>query len=439
MERKKLAIATFGCKLNRYDSEVIRERFEAEGWRVVPFDSDADAWVINTCAVTGESGRQCRQAVRRAARLRRGPEARVIVTGCCAQTSPEEIERMAGGVDLIVGNNDKERIVELLSKCNGSTARVVSGVFDEREFRSLPLKRFGDNTRAFLRIQEGCDRRCSYCVIPRARGRSRSEAPAAALEQARRFAAEGYREIVLCGVHIGDYGRGLDEKASLAALLRELHEVDGIGRIRLSSLDPSEFTPELIETVTSLPKICPHFHVALQSGDDEILRLMRRPYKAADFTALVETLLDRSPDAAIATDVIAGFPGEDEASFDRTFRFLESLPLASMHVFRFSPRPGTPAAGMPGGATEKAKIERSKKIVRLRDEKNLAFRVRFTGRRLEVLVENRRWKKTGLLTGLTGNYIRAFFPGGDELFGEFAAFDAEEIFDGGLRGAIWNI
>ncbi|MFH1538163.1 MAG: tRNA (N(6)-L-threonylcarbamoyladenosine(37)-C(2))-methylthiotransferase MtaB, partial [bacterium] len=342
MTRKKLAIATLGCKLNRCDSSAIRESFEAEGYEVVPFGDHADVYVVNTCTVTGETDHQCRQLIRRAVKKKTSRGARVVVTGCYAQVAPEEVGRRVWGVDLIAGNIEKARIVELLGECHGcGTVRRVSDVFEQRRISSMPIHRFGDYTRAFLRIQDGCDRRCSYCIIPFGRGRSRSETPADALEQARRFAGEGYREIVLAGVHIGAYGRDLEPKPSLAELLRGLREIDGIRRIRLSSLDPTEFTPELLDAVTSLSGICRHLHIALQSGDDEILRRMRRPYRAADFEKLVATLHDRSPGMAVATDVIVGFPGEDVSSFERTFDFLRALPIASMHVFRFSPRPNS--------------------------------------------------------------------------------------------------
>lgn len=437
MTRKKLAIATLGCKLNHYDSSAIRESFEAEGYEVVPFGEQADVYVVNTCTVTGKTDHQCRRLIRQAVKRKALGDARVVVTGCYAQVSPDEVQRLVWGVDLVAGNNEKGRIVELLGECNGGgTERRVSDVFAERRIRSLPIRRFGDYTRAFLRIQEGCNRRCAYCIIPYGRGRSRSEPPANVLEQARRFAGEGYREIVLAGVHIGAYGKDLDEKTSLAALLRDLHEIDGIRRIRLSSLDPTEFTPELVDTITSLPGICRHLHIALQSGDDEILRRMRRPYTAAEFEKLVAAILDRSTETAVATDIMVGFPGEDDRSFERTHRFLRSLPLASMHVFRFSPRPGTPAAGMEPQVKEEVKRERSRRMIRLRDEKSIEFRRGFIGKKLEVLVENRRWKNTRLLTGLSDNYIRAFFSGSDDLFGELVAFEPAIIAKDGLKGKV---
>ncbi|MEW5946948.1 MAG: tRNA (N(6)-L-threonylcarbamoyladenosine(37)-C(2))-methylthiotransferase MtaB [bacterium] len=436
-ERKRVAVATLGCKLNHYDSQVILEAFEAAGYDAVPFSDPADVYVINTCTVTETTDHQSRQLIRRALRRKaEGGGVRVVVTGCYAQTAPDEIENAAEGVDLIVGNNGKERIAEFVADGAGPRTRV-SDVFAERKLRSLPLARFGGYTRAFLRIQEGCDRRCAYCVVPYGRGVSRSETPGKVLEQARRFAAAGYGEIVLTGVHIGLYGLDLDPKTTLAELLYSLHEIEGLRRVRLSSIDPTELSPALIEAVTTLPKVCRHIHVSLQSGDDAVLRRMGRSYTTEEFRSLADSIFRRAPDAALGVDLMTGFPGEDDASFERTRSFAESLPLAYMHVFRFSPRRGTPAAEMRPRVPEEAKKERSRILADVRREKNLAFRRRFIGTELEVLVENRRWKGDGRLTGLSGSYIRAFFNGGDDLFGKFARFVPERVSGCGVEGRAW--
>ncbi|MEW6202356.1 MAG: tRNA (N(6)-L-threonylcarbamoyladenosine(37)-C(2))-methylthiotransferase MtaB [bacterium] len=437
MKHKKVAFATLGCKLNHYDTEAIRETFETEGYEAIPFTGDADVYVINTCTVTGATDHQCRQLIRRAVkRKNHGRNVKIVVTGCYAQTDAKEITRLVDGVDLIAGNNEKDKIAEFLrSECHpDSTQYHISDIFAERKIRTLPINRFADYTRAYLRIQEGCNRRCSYCIIPYARGKSRSETPENVITQAQRLADKGYREIVLTGTHIGMYGIDLDKKITLHSLLYALHDITGIHRLRLSSIDPLEFTPELIEAATTLPKICRHFHISLQSGDDAILCAMRRPYTTRRFSTLFDSILERAPDAAIGTDLIVGFPGEDDESSQRTENFLCALPITYMHIFPFSPRKGTPAANMTPVVPEKTKKERCRRLMQLRTEKITAFRSRFLHKELEILVENRRWKNTEFLTGLSGNYIRAFFYGEDSMFGSFVKFIPEKIVDDGMEG-----
>ena len=438
MKSKKFAIATLGCKLNHYDTAVIRETFEAEGYEAVPFSDTADVYVINTCTVTSSTDHQCRQLIRQAVKRKHSnPSVKVVVTGCYAQTDSQEILRMIDGVDLIVGNNEKERITDFLHQHAADASEChVSDVFAERKIRTLPINRFTGYTRAYLRIQEGCNRRCTYCIIPYARGGSRSETPENVLLQAQRFAGQGYREIVLTGTHIGMYGVDLPNKTTLADLLHALHNIENIQRIRISSIDPTEFTPTLIDTVTTLPKVCRHLHISLQSGDDAILRAMHRPYNTDYFRTLLDSIATRAPDTAIGTDVIVGFPGEDEPSFQRTTEFLQSLPLAYMHIFRFSPRKGTPAAAMTPAVPEGAKKARCHNLMQLRTEKIHSFQSLFLHKELEILVEHRHWKNSQLLTGLSSNYIRAFFHGDETLFGSFVKFVPKKIVEGGMEGLI---
>lgn len=441
--KKKVAIYTLGCKLNQVDTEAIRESFERSGYRCVPFREEADVYVVNTCAVTGKTDHQARQMARRALKRKvQNPHIRVVMAGCYPQTHPGEVAGELPGLDLVVGSARKEQIPYLLERMDdentaGEKQMQVADIFDEREFRPEPINTFANYTKAFLRIHEGCNRRCTYCIVPYARGRSRSAPPGDVVAQARRFAANGYREIVVVGIHIGRYGRDLDPRTTLAQLLLRLHCIDGISRIRLSSIDPKEFSDDLFDALDAVrDKLCDHFHISLQSGDDGILRAMRRDYTADEFAATVARLRRMFPDANIGADVIVGFPGETDEAFEATRRLVDTLSLGYLHVFRYSKRPGTPAAEMPGQVQEEIKKNRSVRMRGLRREINERFRARFAGREMEVLFERRRDRKSGRLTGLTRNYIRVFADGPDDAMGRIAICRIIEPVPGGLAGEI---
>ena len=412
----KAAVVTLGCKLNQVDSEAIIESFMRAGYEIVPFTEPADVYVVNSCTVTGKTDHQTRQLLRRAIRRKESsPGTIVVATGCYAQTAPRGLVEMVDGLDLVVGNLDKERIPELIADIATAPEIIVRDVFSERDFRTVPIDNFSKLTRAFLRVQGGCNHRCAYCIVPFGRGYERSAPLQTAIQQARRFAENGYREVVITGIHIGRYGKGLDPESSLAELIKEIHRIDGIKRIRLSSIDPKEFSGDLFDALNTIrDKLCPHFHISLQSGDDSILKSMRRDYTIEEYSAVVEKLRSLFPDVCIGNDLIVGFPGETDENFQATLEFLRKSRPAYFHVFRYSPRTGTAAADFPDQVHEDVKRARSMKLHELRTELSVEFRTGFLNRELEVMLESRRCKKTGMLTGLSGNYIRIDAQGPDE-------------------------
>jgi len=441
---KRVAIYTFGCKLNQVDTEAVRESFLRAGCEVVDFAEEAEVYVVNTCTVTAGADHQARQMLRRALkRKEERPGTRVVAAGCYAQAQAGALAEALPGLDLLVGNLDKERIPELLAaiEAGGAESSVcVPDVFGELRFNARGIESFSDRSRAFLRIQEGCNRRGEYCIVTYERGRSRSAPPADALAQARRFAENGYLEIVLCGIHIGKYGADLAPETSLAGLLLELNGVEGIRRIRLSSLDPKEFSEELYSALDAVRgKLCPHFHISLQSGDDGVLRAMRRDYSAADFVETVRRLRGLFPDASIGADVIAGFPGESDAAFRATCELVKGAELSYLHVFRYSRRPGTPAADMPGQVAPDVKKQRAAALLVIRESLIGRFHERFVGSEMEVLLESRRLGKKKHLSGLTRNYLRVSGPGPDALMGKIVTARVAESVKGGLLAPGFSI
>jgi len=399
----KIAVATLGCKVNQCESAGIAAALSGHGLTVVPFAERADCYIINTCTVTGRTDFQSRQLIRRA--VRRNPEAAVLVTGCYAQTAPEEIARIPG-VRVVAGNAEKERIAEFIGEMAAGAPRVeVGDIRNEGDFSRLGATVFPEHTRAFLKIQDGCDAACSYCVVPRARGGSRSLPAEEVMERLSALALAGYQEAVLTGIHLGAYGRDLVPAADLTTVVRRSAEEGRIGRLRLSSIEPREITDELISLIESSGTVCRHLHIPLQSGDDEILAAMNRDYDAAFFAGLVGKIHRAVPGIGIGIDVMAGFPGEAEAAFLNTLRLVEKLPVSYLHVFPYSPRPGTPAAAMPGQVREPEKKRRAELLRKLGEEKRRAFAGGFIGKSLAVLVEARRDKTTGYPIGFSDNYI----------------------------------
>ncbi|MHB8772118.1 MAG: tRNA (N(6)-L-threonylcarbamoyladenosine(37)-C(2))-methylthiotransferase MtaB [Syntrophales bacterium] len=400
----RVAVATLGCKVNQCESAWIAEALAAPGVTVVPFDQEADCYIVNTCTVTQRSDTQSRQLIRRA--VRRNPAAAVCVTGCYAQRAPAEIARIPG-VSLVAGTAEKERIPELVRRLSPrqEPRLLVGDIGITRGFSRLGATAFPDHTRAFLKIQDGCDARCSYCIVPSARGPSRSLPPGEVAQGVAALAGKGYREVVLTGIHLGAYGRDLVPPENLAAVIRQCAETGAVERLRLSSIEPREVTDELIDLVASSGAVCRHLHIPLQSGDDGILAAMHRDYRAAFFRGLVERLHEAVPGIAVGIDVMAGFPGETEAAFANTLRLVEELPVAYLHVFPYSRRPGTPAASLPGQVDAGEKKRRTAALRLLADQKRRAFATRFIGEPLAVLVESRADAKTGLALGFSDNYI----------------------------------
>ena len=409
-----VALATLGCRLNQVESQEIGALLEGRGFRVVEPGAPAQVYVINTCTVTGRADFSDRQLIRRIAR--ENPEAYLVVTGCYAQTDPEAAAAIAG-VDLVVGNQEKYRLPELLGSLTkrARPAVAVGEIGAAREVPIVPFARMAGRSRAFVKIQDGCQHRCAFCIVPAARGRSRSQEPKVVLDQVRALAAAGHLDVTLTGVDIGHYGWDLYPRTTLAALLRELAEVEGLRWLRLSSVLPSYFTPELVDAVTTLPVMAPHLHLPLQSGSDRVLRLMRRPYHTGMYRALVDRLAAAIPGLGLGADVIVGHPGETAEDFDATMRFVEALPFSSLHVFSYSDRKGTEAARRPDHVAGPVIRERSRRLRRLGAEKSLAFRRGLVGGRREAVVLDARDRRTGLLAGLTDNYVEVLFDGPDTL------------------------
>lgn len=397
---KRISFATLGCKTNQFESAAMTEAARREGYRIVPAGEAADVCVINTCTVTARTDAESRRLIRRA--LRDNPAARIIVTGCYAQIAAEEIRAMPG-VSLVIGNTEKRELVELLRELGDEPRVKVADISLVRETGPLILETFAEHTRAFLQVQNGCDARCSYCIVPHVRGPSRSVQLADALEGIRTFARQGFREVVLTGIHLGAYGLDLSPPSSLLELVAGAERENIIPRLRLGSIEPTEIPDQLISLMATGESICPHLHIPLQSGDDGVLAAMNRPYTTALFRELVEKLAAAVPGICIGTDVIAGFPGETDEAFENGYRFLESLPLAYFHVFPFSVRLGTPAAAMAGRLPGPVIKQRAEKLRNLSARKKRAYFESFLGREIQVLLQEKR--KGAARMGLSRNYL----------------------------------
>jgi threonylcarbamoyladenosine tRNA methylthiotransferase MtaB len=435
--RRRVALATLGCRLNQVDTQQIQAGLEARGFVTVPFDGAADVVVVNTCTVTARAEFSDRQAIRRARRA--NPAARIVVTGCWAQTSPEDVVRV-GDVDLVVGNADKQRLPELvealLAGAAASPRRVVSDLAGARLTPPDVPARASGRARAFVKVQDGCQHRCGFCIVPFARGESRSLPPSAVLAQVRRLVELGHREVLLTGIDLGHYGADLTPRASLGGLVRAVGEMDGLRWLRLSSLLPAYFTSDLLEALSSSAMVAPHFHVPLQSGSDRVLRAMRRPYTVALYRRIVERLVARFPRLGLGADVLVGFPGETEADFRATVSLVESLPFTYLHVFPYSARGGTDAATR-ADRVDAATLTRRAAVMRtLGEAKAAAFRRSLGGGVEEVLVLERRARDTGDLVGLTGHFAEVRFAGPDALMRRLARVTITDTAGAGLGGRL---
>ncbi len=410
---QRIAITTLGCKTNQFESAAMAEALERDGFILVPFEAAADIFVINTCTVTARTDAESRRLIRRA--LKRQPEAKIVVTGCYAQVAPEELMKMEG-VHLVLGNEEKKGIGELVREIGEKPRVLVSDISRERQAAGVVLESFAEHTRAFLQIQNGCDAFCSYCIVPYARGRSRSVPPAEVLEGIKAFAGKGFKEVVLTGIHLGGYGLDLSPPSELLDLLSVIEERRLVRRLRIGSLEPTEITTPLIRFLAFSETVCPHLHIPLQSGNDAVLARMNRHYTAARFREVIAELTAARPDICLGCDIIAGFPGETEEEFKTSFDFVESLPIAYLHVFPFSPRPGTPAATMPGQVPNGMIHERAAALRRLSERKRRAYHEKFIGSELKVLVQEQ--KGEGMMKGLSDNYIPVMLPGDDSLTNE---------------------
>jgi len=412
MDRKsplKIALATLGCKTNQSDAASLASELLFQGYEMVPLRETADVYIIHNCSVTQKTDYQSRQLIRRA--IAKNPGAQVIVTGCYAQVSPEPLLAIPG-VDFVVGVSEREKIPEIIgSRKEFKETRLLSSPVKERRcFDDGRLPWFAERTRAYLKVQDGCNSYCSYCIVPYARGPNRSLPLERALSKARDLSSQGFKEIVLTGIHLGTYGEDLVPPRSLLQLLRALEE-EGIDiRVRLSSVEPAEFNSPLIDFLARSKKICPHLHIPLQSGDDGILQRMNRNYSSAVFEALVNHLIQAIPDLAVGIDVIAGFPGENEKAFGNTVNLIGKLPIAYLHVFPFSKREGTPAANFPAQVPSQVRKARCQTLRELGEKKRRLFYDAFLGQKVKILVESKRDRESGMLKGYSRNYLPVLIP-----------------------------
>lgn len=398
---KKIAALTLGCKVNAYDTKAMLEIFSGRGYEIVDFGEVADVYLVNTCTVTSLSDKKSRQMLRRA--RKRSPQAVVVAAGCYAQVSPEAILAM-DEVDLVVGTKDRLQIVDIVEQYNHELgqASLVEDIMTERRFEPLTVAKQENRTRAFLKIQEGCDQYCSYCIIPYARGHIRSRSLDAVETEAQHLAKSRYKEIVLAGIHIASYGKDLGNTDLLAAISR-VHEVEGLRRIRMSSIEPGIVTPEFVRDISRLPKICPHFHLSLQSGCDRTLSRMNRKYTTTQYRVAAKLLREAIPNIALTTDIIVGFPGETDDDFNRSYQFVEEVGFARIHVFPYSPKEKTLAASFEDQIPVAIKNVRAAKMLALGEKLSREFLERYIGKELEVLYETE--PLSGVYEGYSENYI----------------------------------
>lgn len=413
---RQVAYYTLGCKLNFSETSTIARDLQQEGFEKVDFDQRADLYVINTCSVTDNADKKCRQVVRQA--LRSNPEAFIAVVGCYAQLQPEEIAAIPG-VDLVLGASEKFKISDYLTDLNKNDVGAIHSCdIDQADFY-VGSYAIGDRTRAFLKVQDGCDYKCTYCTIPLARGISRSDTLENVLANAQEIATQGIREIVLTGVNIGDYGKGefgnKKHEHTFLELVQALDEVPGIARYRISSIEPNLLQNETIDFVAGSKRFVPHFHIPLQSGSNAILGLMRRRYRRELYVERVERIREKMPKACIGVDVIVGFPGETEAHFMDTYNFLHGLDISYLHVFTYSERPNTPAAAMEGSVPAAERARRSKMLRSLSEKKRRVFYQQHLSAEFEVLFEGEN--KKGYIHGFTENYIKVKSPWNPDLVG----------------------
>ncbi|MBO3443174.1 tRNA (N(6)-L-threonylcarbamoyladenosine(37)-C(2))-methylthiotransferase MtaB [Clostridium sp. CCUG 7971] len=431
---KKVAFYTLGCKVNQYETEAMLEMFKKEGYIQVDSEEFADVYVINTCTVTHMSDRKSRQYIRRM--KKKNPDAIIAVVGCYSQVSPEEILDIEE-VNLVMGTNERRTIVDEIKKIDASKkVSTVDDIMKVRAFEEIEISQSNGKTRAFMKIQDGCDRFCSYCIIPYARGgKVRSRSLESILEEVNKLVSNGYKEFVLTGIHVASYGKDLrDEQINLLNVIKEINKVEGVKRIRLSSVEPVLFTDEFVSEVSKMEKVCPHYHLSLQSGCDETLKRMNRRYTTEEYKAIVDRLRENIPNVAITTDVIVGFPGETNDEFNKTYEFLKDIELSQMHIFKYSPRKGTPAATMENQIDPQMKQFRSDKLLNLNKENFNKFASKFIGEELEILFEQS--VVDNMYEGLTTNYIRVVVPSEKDIQGEILKVKIINVKDQYVEGIL---
>ncbi len=411
MRKLKVAFSTLGCRMNQFETSAIEEKFEREGYILTDFKDIADIYIINTCTVTNDADRTSRKAIRQA--KRRNPDAVIVATGCYAQVSPENLAKMEE-IDLVIGNSHKNAVFEIVESFINERKQdkvFIDNIFRENELKTFRISTFYEGSRPILKVQEGCNSFCSFCIIPFARGKVRSAKVKEIIDQTKILVDRGFKEIVLTGTQLSQFG--YDHKEGyLYDLLKQLINIKGLYRVRLSSMGINELDDTLIDLITSEEKIAPHFHLSIQSADDKVLKDMRRNYTVKEYIQKIERIIKRRPETAIGTDIITGFPTEDERSFNKSLKNIESIPFAYIHVFTYSERKGTTASKMGDPVPPQEKKRRTRILREISEKKNFEFRKRFLNKYLEVLVVS---EKEGKKIGITGNYIHIKFDSEKEV------------------------
>lgn len=420
---KKAALHNLGCKVNAYETEAMQELLEQNGYEIVPFQEGADIYIINTCTVTNMADRKSRQMIHRAKKM--NPDAIVVAAGCYVQAQ-ENSDKIDECIDIVIGNNKKQNLIEILEEYE-QKRKEADGVFVQqevidinhtKEYEELHLTKTAEHTRAYIKVQDGCNQFCTYCIIPYMRGRVRSRRKEEVVEEVSALAANGYKEVVLTGIHLSSYGVDFEEKETLLSLIQAVHAIEGIERIRLGSLEPRIITEEFASALSALPKICPHFHLSLQSGCEETLKRMNRRYSAEEFFEKCMLLRKYFENPALTTDIIVGFPGETEEEFEESRAFVEKVNFYETHIFKYSKRQGTKAAVMPNQVPEPEKTKRSNTLLALDERNRKAYEEQFAGKETEILVEEQMEKdgKTYWI-GHTKEYIRLAILSDENLSG----------------------
>lgn len=427
----RVAFHTLGCKVNQYETEAMEKMFEDKDYIIVKEDDLADIYVINTCTVTNLSDRKSRQFIRRVKKI--NEDSVIAVVGCYSQVSPDEVEKIEG-VDVIIGTSDRNKIVELCEKAKADNQRIniVRSIKTYDEFEEINVDDIKSMTRAYIKIQDGCNQFCSYCIIPYARGPIRSRQIYDIIKETERLAKSGFKEVILTGIHIASYGKDLGA-IRLGDVIKEISKVNGIERIRLSSLEPNIITEEFMEKLVDSRKVCDHFHLSLQSGCDRILQRMNRRYTSDVFRERVNLIRKYMPNAGITTDIIVGFPGETEEDFKETFEFVKTIGFSRIHVFKYSSRKGTPAAKLENQIHGSIKNDRSTRLIELGDDLMEVFASKYIGKNMEVLFEE---KYNGYYEGYSTNYIRVKSYSEEDIVGQLINIDIDNYKKGQLLGKI---
>lgn len=399
--KKRVSFITLGCKVNQYETNAMMQKFQENGYEIVEIDNVSDICVVNTCTVTNMSDRKSRQALRKV--KDKNKDAIIVATGCYAQSSKEELEKMPE-IDVVLGNEEKRDIVKYVEKYFEQNQKLtaVQDISVQKEFEDMGQISYTEKIRAVIKVQDGCNQFCSYCIIPYARGRVRSRKIDSIIKEIEQIAQKGIKEVVITGIHIASYGKDFKNKYGLIDLLEEINKIDGIQRIRLGSIEPLLITDDFVQRLSKLEKICEQFHLSLQSGCDETLKRMNRRYTIEQFIEIVHCLRKTYPDVNLTTDIIVGFPGETQEEFNKTYEFLEQIKFYKMHIFKYSQRKGTKAAQMPDQISPEVKEERSKKLINLSDKNECEYNKKYIGKQVEVLWEE---EKNGVYKGHTKNYV----------------------------------